>query len=199
MKRILLASFLAAVVTFAFGAAYWMNLTKHAFLRPKDDAKVQALLKENLSSPGSYIVPDIGQEQDEFHKKAETGPVAIMHLVPSSGPEDMGAMMGKGFVSQWLTMFVLALVVNSSLGALPSFGDRVRFCALVGLVGLLFIDGGNMIWWHHSEKFTLFAGTYHFFSFLLAGLVIAAIVRAEEEQSAITQASAPVSQNIQST
>ncbi|MGB0581372.1 MAG: DUF1761 domain-containing protein [Limisphaerales bacterium] len=195
MKRILLATFLATLVTFFFGAFFWMNpLANNSVRSVEDDTKVQSFLKENFPQAGTYTIPDWRQEEKEFHKKAEAGPVAILQVVESNGPSKMGAMMGTGFLSQLITVFVLCLLVNSCLTALPIYGDRVRFCTLVGLIAALFIDGGNMIWWHQSVSFTLFNGVYHIFSCVLAGLVIAKFVRPEQEKSSITQAGEPQAQ-----
>lgn len=182
MKQLILASVLGALAMFVFGAVYWMNpLPKNGFKSAKDDVEIQAFLKERFPQAGTYSVPDIDQSHDDFGKKAGQGPVAIMHVVAKGGPSSMGPMMAKGFLTQLFAAFFLSLLMKSCLDALKTYGDRVRFCALVGLVAAVFVTGGNMVWWHHSVPFTLFTGAYQILAFIIGGLVIAKFIRPERE------------------
>jgi len=183
MKQILLSTILGGFAMFVFGAVFWMNpLPMNAFVDPKDDVAVQESLQVNMEKTGTYFVPGVHQERAVHEEKAKTGPVALVHYVREGmGPYAMGKMMGLGLVQQFLSALILTLLMKSVLSSLTTYGARVRFSVVVGLIAAVFIDGGNMIWWFQSLAFTLFTGLFHVLAFTIAGLVIARFIRPEIE------------------
>jgi hypothetical protein len=186
MKALILSGLLGGFVMFAFGAAYWMNpLPKKAFASAKDDVALQQTFREGLGESGTYVIPNMNQEPAAFMEKHKQGPNVIIHYhAGGMGPESMGPMMIKGLIFQVLSAFVLALLMKMVVAQLPTYGSRVKFATIVGVVAVVFIDGGNMNWWFHSVPFTILTGAFHILSFTLAGLVIAKFIRPEEAPAA---------------
>lgn len=115
-----------------------------------------------------YFYPDPATEPGE-----STGPMAILYF--NTDMPEMGKMMGMGFAHMFLTAFLVSLFVSSR--HLPSYTERLKFVFCVGLLIALWADVGNMIWWRHPPGWTAFHFGYDVLSWLLAGSIIAAIVK----------------------
>jgi hypothetical protein len=61
--------------------------------------------------------------------------------------------------------------------ALPSYGQRAGLLILVSLIGALWTNVGNMIWWGHAPDYTAGQVAYHFVAGLLMALITAAIIK----------------------
>lgn len=186
MKAILLSALLGGAVMFAFGAAYWMGPLKNpAFASVKDDVAMQQTFREDFRNSGTYVIPNMNQDQEALMEKHKAGPVAVIHYhAGGMGPESMGPMMGKGFVFQVFAALLLTLLMKSVVGQLKTYGSRVKFATMVGVVAAVLIELGNMNWWFHSPAFTLLTAVYHILSFTLAGLVIATFIKPDMESVA---------------
>ena len=57
------------------------------------------------------------------------------------------------------------------------YSARVCFVFGLGLFATLWIEGANVIWWHYPTSHSIFSGAYNVIAWLLAGLVIGAIVK----------------------
>ncbi|MEZ6131557.1 MAG: hypothetical protein R3C59_23045 [Planctomycetaceae bacterium] len=60
---------------------------------------------------------------------------------------------------------------------LHSFTGRLAFVFCLGLFCAVWADVGNMIWWRHPPLWTAFHFAYDTLSWLLAGVIIAAIIK----------------------
>ena len=195
-KRIIGGSLAAAVLMFVWGFLYWAVIAMmispwHAI--PKDgDHQVIAKLKEAFPEKGVYMYPwgdtsngDQAGAAEEFEKAREAGPFVQIVFDPAGVPaSDMGKIMGMGF----LHMFGSALLCSLLLAvAEPLCCYRLRVCFVtgLGLFASVWIGGSNLVWWHHPISHTVFMGGYTMGAWLLAGLVIGAIVRKPKDLVAI--------------
>lgn len=167
--RIILASFLSAVVLFFVGFVWWGLLMP--VVRPAgvvSDPEVIATLDASLERTGLYFHPDYANAPDE-----STGPMALIYFIQKS--PSMGTMMGLGFGHMFFSAFLASVIV--SLCALKSFAKRVGIVLALGLFVGVWADIGNMIWWHHPTAWAAYQFAYDVVSWLLAGVVIAILVR----------------------
>ena len=65
------------------------------------------------------------------------------------------------------------------VAGLPSYRERVKLAALVGLAGAVMIDFGQSVWWHISWAWKLQGAFYDFAIWIVIGLVLAKFVRPE--------------------
>ena len=85
-----------------------------------------------------------------------------------------GAAMGKGFVLVLVSVGLLSLLLRQAAPALGSYGARVGFVVLAGLVAAVFLDIGDTVWWFLSVEWQLYRALYTVSAALVAGLVLAA-------------------------
>lgn len=167
--RVFIASLLAAIALFFSGFFWWALLM--GIVRPAEVITDQALVANMASSvkeSGLYMYPDYGQTEGDA-----TGPMAMLFYEKQMPP--MGTMMGMGFVH----MFVSALLVSVFVSLSPFQTFKSRFAAVffLGLFVAVWADAGNMIWWRHPPMWAAFHFGYDVFSWLVAGIIIAGIVR----------------------
>lgn len=181
--RVILGAFLAAVVMFIWGAIWWMVLPFAFYVMhplPKGD-EVARSVKETVPESGFYLHPWVDQKQhddpatmEEFMRKHREGPllqiVVIREGVEPMDPKIFGQGFGHYFVSALLAGILLAMA------KLPSYGSRVGYVFLLGLFAAL-IWLLNVIWMHHPWQFPMFSAANTVTSWLLAGFVLAAVVR----------------------
>jgi hypothetical protein len=96
-------------------------------------------------------------------------------------PEGMPAMAAKTLLTELfsniLTMLVAAFLLSQALGTLTSFGSRVLFVALLGLVPFLSLSVSYWNWYGFPTGFTFSELVDQVGGFALAGLVLAAMVK----------------------
>ncbi len=88
----------------------------------------------------------------------------------------MPVMMGTGFAFTVLMAFLAAYLLRLALPALPTYFARVGFVFSVGV----FTAAGRLsdvIWFHHYWAFELGQMLFVVISWLLSGVVLAAIIR----------------------
>lgn len=168
--RIAIASLLAAVVLFFFGFLWWgilMPIVKPA--NAITDATVVEKLASSLNESNIYFYPDYAGEYSED----QTGPTAMLYFhkeMPS-----MGKMMGLGFAHMVLSALLVS--VSLSFSGRRTFAERFAFVFFLGLFVAVWADLGNMVWWRYPLAWTGYHFAYDVLSWLLAGLVIALIVK----------------------
>ncbi len=167
--RILVASLVAAIALFFFGFLWWGLLMPA--VQPASVITDQALVEKmssSLNESAVYFYPDPAVEPGDA-----SGPMAILYF--NIDLPDMGKMMGMGFGHMFVTALLVTLFVASQ--KLSSFAARLKLVFGLGLFVALWADVGNMIWWRHPPQWTAFHVAYDVFSWLLAGAIIAAIIK----------------------
>lgn len=188
MFRTILAALLAAVVMFQWGWLYWgvLPLADRVTHRiPQEDAVVQ-VLAENLSESGAYYFPGRPQHDDRppnpneteaaWNEKHAAGPIGWVLLQKQGAPAMDPQVLGLGFGA----MFVAALIAAGLLSICPpaNYARRVIFVAALGLFVAVIGTFNDAIWFAYPWDFQLIKATYQVIGWILAGLVIAAIVKA---------------------
>ncbi len=178
MKQLGLGSLLAAVAMFVWGAIFWMSpLPYSALERTSDDAATGKSLLDHFPKSGTYLLPGQYNDQKALAALTQAGPVATVHLQREGQAVMPPSVFIFGFVHEFLTVFLIALLIKMALPALGSYRSRVGFVALAGLAAAFFTNAGNPIWWHHPWPWCLFTGIYDVTAWLVAGLVLAAFIK----------------------
>ena len=155
------------IVLYFWGYLYWniSDLPGEILQQTPNDEQAQAALKEHFPETGAYFVPGFQHEAEEMARLSATGPSGFIHITHEPGTE----------IETLISGFVLILVVVALLALLfrvanaTEFRDFVRLSIVAGLVAVVAIDGGNMIWFQYPVGWTVLQGIYDFTVWLIAG------------------------------
>lgn len=183
MRRVLLAGFIASLVMMLWGTFYWMVLPTsiHGFKAAPNEDSALAVLAKELPASGVYVMPFPPQDisDQHFYEKHKAGPIAQVFY----RAEGFDPLNNKSMVIGWLHAFISALLMSILVAmahsALPTFSKRWLFVTLIGIFAAVAIEGLYPIWWHHVWSYHLASMLAQTTDWLLAGLVIAGIVKTE--------------------
>jgi hypothetical protein len=195
MVRILVASLLAAILLFVWGAVWWMALPFGGWAMratPNEEA-VGAVLKSNLPESGTYFFPFREQGATPEQEKAlierhKQGPLAqITYLKDGVDPMAPQAF-AAGFAQMVLSTLLAAILLSLAAPALGSYPRRVGFVLLLALFAVATLILADIIWFHHPWAYPAMRAAFALSSWLLAALVLAAIIRPAPIPSAAASA-----------
>ncbi len=185
-KKILLASVLGGFAMFIWGAVSHMALSlgESSMKAMQNEETVIAAMRENMKEPGLYLFPggvpssDMTKEQrEELMRKWEQGPSGFLVFHPEGMPAMAAKTLLTELFSNILAVLVAAFLLSQALGTLTSFGSRVLFVTLIGLVPFLSLNVSYWNWYGFPTGFTFAELVDQIGGFGLAGLVLAAIVK----------------------
>lgn len=179
MAKQLIGSLFATVAIFMWGFAYWgLMSAPYAPLKATtgDEATGQALL-EHLPVTGMYLIPGIYNSPEDSARLFEKGPIAMVNLVREGQPMEDPAIMGQGFVLNFVVVLLLSAAMKKALPTLPSYSERVMFAALIGLTAVVMINFGEAVWWRYPWAWKMSQGLYGLVSFTIAGAVLAKFIK----------------------
>jgi len=152
-KKVITGAFLGGLVLFVWQFAIHMllGIYDEAFVKLKDSAAVEAVLKANIEGSGMIMVPYADETDEvEMAKATEQLTTGFSLFGPATlnGRHGFGLQLGIQFVLNMLASAVLMFVM---LAAQPrTLGTRLAlalcFAVFVVLVGVL----PNWNWWGYS-------------------------------------------------
>lgn len=174
MGRLALGTLVAAVAVFFWGFLYWATnpFPYRAWHQVADDRAAGEALRAHFTKQGTYFVPSMAHPTEEIEALSKAGPVAMIHVLPGGRPLMEPGRMAAGFVLGWLTSVVMAVALWCFRRSLPTWSSRVLAAALVGLVGVVLVDGGEAVWWFASPSWVLAKGAYNLGACLISGAVL---------------------------
>ena len=148
------------------------------------DPDVVATLRQAFPESGVYMYPwidaagedELGAEEEFTQQHAEGPIVQVFYHAGGIPASEMGKTMGFGF-AHLLASAVIGCILLAMSGPSCCYGTRVGFIFGLGIFATLWIEGANLIWWHYPSNHVVFIGAYSVAAWLLAGLVIGAIVK----------------------
>lgn len=185
MVRIILGSVVAAIVLFGWGAVYWMHLPfAGQQIHPlPQEAAVMQLLKDNIKESGLYFSPyhdpkDKDEtKNEEMQKKHKEGPL-VQVTYRRDGADMMAPMyFAKGLGQILVSTFLAAILLYMAAPSIQCYFTRAAFVFLAGLFAAAATTLSGPIWFNHPWGFPLVQAGYEVSSWLLAGIVLGAIVR----------------------
>jgi hypothetical protein len=187
MKRVILAGLLGGVILFVWGAVAHEALPLgEAGVRALDNEQVQTALKGNVKESGFYIfpMPDMAAMSKEQQQKAmeqaeqkmRAGPTGIMVVYPQGREFLMPQHLATQAVTDLLTGLLAATLLYWA-ASLKSYSSRVLFIVLLGLFPTLTVELPQWNWYGFPTVYMLAQLAMHLIGFLLAGLLLARMVR----------------------
>ncbi len=188
MKRVLLAAILGAIAMFAWTSIAHMVLplgTIGVQEIPNEGPVLSAMSASLGAQHGLYLYPGMGvgpsptmkERRDAmpaYQKKLAGSPSGLLIYHPAGQPGMTGAMLGIEFGKEFvMTLLALALL---SLTRLTSYGSKVGFVALVGLVAALSTNVSYFAFYGFPGNYTLAYIFTEFMGFVAAGLAGAALM-----------------------
>jgi hypothetical protein len=186
MFRLLFGVFLASLVLFFFGFLYWgVNPMPYtAWSVPQDEAGAVAALSLHFPERGTYFIPS---RESQLKKTAENtkrgdraveqylqGPLAFVCILSTRGRPAVDPMiMIKGYLVSLFGLLLIGYQMRLVRTALPTFGSRVMFAAISGLIASVMILLGDVAWWEMPEDWKLWQALYHIAGWTLSGAVLA--------------------------
>lgn len=183
MNKQLIGVALATVAIFLWGFVYWGLISApYAPLKATngDEAARQALL-DHFSSTGMYLIPGAYNAPEDAARMFAEGPIAMVNFVREGHPVEDPAMMGQGFALNLVVVLLLSAVMKKALPALPNYGERVMFAALLGLTAVVMVNLGDAVWWRYPWAWKLSQALYGLVSFTIAGAVLAKFIKPQQE------------------
>jgi hypothetical protein len=194
MGRVLVASFLGAIVCFIWGALSWMVLDWHrSTIRSfEHDDLVAKTLKTAAPEYGVYMLPNwMGRTtrkptaaSQAAEQKAmadlQSGPFAYAVVRPGPKQQRFGVDLSFAwaFLRSLGACFIVALMVRQTKRL--DYIQKVGFCVLCGIFAGLVADVPMLIWFESPLRYTLINMADHVCEWFLAGLVIGALVQERE-------------------
>jgi hypothetical protein len=190
--KLLLASLLAAAVSFVWGYVSWMQLTwheagNHEF---KDEVAVAEVLTANATTGrGIYQLPfnrkplDIASEEEKAqmqidHEKAMAeGP--YMYAIVRPGKKEEGSMT-QSLIRSFVRSLIACLIVGALMSQLViGYAGRVSFSAALGAFAGLAVDAQQWIWFELPTRDLVINMADHFIEWTLAGAVLGLLLGKE--------------------
>jgi hypothetical protein len=183
--RLLIGAFVAAIVMFVWGWVFWALLAvKLGEMQQADKEVIDAMIKHTPElESGEYFYPmppGPGASEDDtknFVQKHNEGPlVEISYQKGGTDPMDP-LYFAIGFAYFVALGVIAGFLLIMALKSLPTYLGRVGFVMLLGIFATAAIDVASVVWFHHPWRFAATLAIYHASTWLLAGLVLGAIIR----------------------
>ncbi len=202
-KRVILASFLGALVLFVWISISWMYCPYHmkANLKFTNEAVVAKVLQDNAPVSGIYVLPNMSKDSTvtattapDVNTPAAKGAPKVKVTVttpavvvdPKSMPFVFTSIYKPGvdsmkmniiveFLTSLLAAFYFALLLLFVKS--HNFACRIGFVIIFALTVAVISDAPYWNWWHFSNEFTYLAMADKLIGWTLAGTLMTMIIR----------------------
>jgi hypothetical protein len=191
MKKIILGALVGGIILFVWSWLAWVVLPLHvASMRPiENEDRVTEVLQSNLGVHGVYLYPSMARDEEisaeeqktateEWEKKYERGPVGMIIYNPRGSDPNMPSQMAAGFVIDLAAALMAVWLLSRSTAFAASFVARVAYCGMLGILISVFAHLMNWNWLGYPLDYTTAMIADTVVGWLLAGIGIAAIVKA---------------------
>lgn len=192
--RIIIAGIVAGFIVFSWGAVSHIVLPiaemgLHTEAVPGEAAVLEAL--KGLPESGIYPMPgmdssitDETERTQDMMDRWAAGPTAFIVLQADGGPTMGGMTFGLQFLAVTLAGCVAAMVIAATK---CGYINRVLLVGLMGLFTWFNTDASYWIWYGFTDEYTLTQGLNHVVAWLLAGIVLAAIIRPRDDRPVLVE------------
>ena len=169
---------------------YWMTIGSRAVGVIPDETAVTAAIREDVPAPGAYFFPGLppgeisAEEQRDFVERHRRGPIGMLIVHPAGGGETMEPLtLVMGFAIALTTSGLIALVLWMAADS-RGFARRWTVAILIAMAAAVGTHGGQWNQFHLPERYAAHLVADVACSWVLAGLVIAAILPRRSPQRA---------------
>lgn len=183
VKRILLGGVLGGIILFVWGALSHttLGLGSVGFQVLPNEGAVLAMMQENIPQSGLYFFPWVDESNpaatEEWEKKYQTGPHGLLIYHPPGGQALTPGQLVTELATNIAAALLVACLLALALAGLSTFGLKVLFVALIGLLPGLDVDVSYWNWYGFPGDYTVAVMADHLIGWVLAGLVLGAIVK----------------------
>ncbi len=192
MKKIALAGLLGGVVLYVWSFLAWFVLPLHAtsMRGVNNEDTLRAMLRSSLTEKGVYAIPyPAGGGSDKaameaYQQKVREGPNGMIVYDPNGTDPMMTAQMVIGFFIDVLAAAIAAWFLSRSTAAAGSYFARIVYCGMLGVFVSVFSHLVMWNWMGFPGLFTRDLIVDTIISWILAGVAIAAVIKAPRLQTA---------------
>ena len=185
MKRLITGGIVGGIALFMWGFVSWVVLTWH-FDTVRHDSGVMTVvedIEDHLQETGVYYFPPMTtmrpdetemEAYTELHKNSPSGMIFYNaeHLNPTSP-----SRLFVGFLADAGAALFATLLLIVALPSLPKYWGRVVYVAALGVFAIFAIRMVDGVFFNLPIRWTMNMILDTAISWMLAGLVLAAIVR----------------------
>lgn len=177
MKRILLASILAALAMTAWEKIFWWTSLPYDAVKPVyEDTEIIRFLKMHFPDSGTYMIPGPHHDPDAVTELQENGPVATLLIRSKKNIPSKETVLVRGLAQTLITAFLLSCLMSYTCTA-KSYWPRVGIIALAGVAAAVYNDLVDSIWWYQPWHWNLVKAAYDLIAWIVSGLLIALIIK----------------------
>lgn len=185
MRKTLIGIIVTTFTLYFWGFIYWgiNTLPYSAWQQTPDDQAAQEMLIEHFPTSGTYFVPGRNNDAEIREALYSNGPTGFVHIKHGGSSEMDPAVMLAGFAHHLVIACLLVGLFRVS-GA-RELREFIRLAAAAGLVAVVAIDVGDMIWWQVPVEWKLWQMLYNYSVWLLAGVLLGIFLKQDPvDQSA---------------
>ena len=181
MMRVLIAGVLGGIAMFVASTILHVAtpLANTGFSKLNNEQVVLDAMKQGVERPGLYFFPWVDPGDPKMMEKSaelmKANPSGIMVVRPAGGAFSMTPLLVKEFIKELAQALIAAFLL--SLTALTAYSARAGFVALMALFSELGTDTSYWIWYGFPADYTLAVIAIGLIQIIVAGLVIAALVK----------------------
>jgi len=185
-KQIGLGTIVGAVAIFLVTFVWHMVLpfAETGFKNLPHDEALTTAMRLGISEPAIYIFPTMdpskrtdSAEMKSYADKFQRGPTGLLIYQPGGTEFSFPKLLANQFLFGAIAAFVISWLLAMSAGALPGYGQRVLFVALVALFGCLIIDLPYWNWYGFPGNYTVAHLAGMVATWAITGLALAAVVK----------------------
>lgn len=200
MKRIILAGVLGAIAMFI-----WSSIA-HILLPlgevgvqgiPNETAVLSSMSSSLSTASGLYLFPATGAAPNatraerqaamrDYGKKLAVNPSGILVYHPPGQSALTARQLGTEFLTELIESLLAAFLLAQT--RLATFASRLGFIAVLGLAAAITTNIPYWNWYGFPANYTAAYMTIEFFDYFVAGLVLAALVKAGSSRMMATAA-----------
>ena len=169
MNKTILGIIVTTFALYIWGVLYWgvSTIPYSSWKQTADDEQTQQMMAEYFPESGVYFIPGFNHEPEDLTRLFEQGPTAFVTINLDGRPQVDPAIMIGGFI---LTLLIVSLMaVMFRVAGAKEFRDFARLSLVAGVLAVVVIDGGDLIWWQAPIEWKVWQIIYDFTVFLLAG------------------------------
>jgi hypothetical protein len=190
-KRILLAGVLGGIAMFLWSsvAHLVLPLAETGVQEIPNEPAVLGPMNSQLgASSGLYVFPGMGlgpeatrqqksAAMQQYEQKLASNPSGLLIYHPPGAKALTPGQLGTEFLTEFLEALLVAFLLAQT--RIPSFASRVGFVTLAGVMAAITTNIPYWNWYGFPANYTAAYMTMEIVGYLVAGLVIAAVVKTQ--------------------
>ena len=179
MKQAILGVLVATIVLYLWGFVYWgaSTVPYYAWEQAPDDRAAGAALLEHFPESGVYYMPGNDHPMEERNQLFEQGPTGFVILDRDGRPAFDTSIMIGGLILNAIVVAVLAMLLQITLPAAPTYIQRLRIVTYAGAAGVFLINFGDVVWWAIPMGWVVAQAVYNFTGVVIAGAILARFIK----------------------